>query len=1014
MGSKALRKSGWVVLLTLAFTEGLWGQDRPNSGGSLEPGSSEGLYSFTANGEAFFLVAHQIEQLLGGRKVNVANELRHRPVYIVVDNKRPDEILSQICQDLGFRLDIAGNVAQISASATTEGVGGGAPGTKVPADTAAGFTFFPLQNTTVDKATDLLSMLRELEQKDQKAKLIPLPSRNGFAMKGSSSTLDQAKQLMAQFDLPSLMETRVYKLKYYTATGSLSWSRDSVGEVASTTAGSGGELDAGDAEYSFEDILKPFLSGNEASLTIMRTEDLIIVTDYPRNLAMIEEILSHIDRRPRQVLLEVTILQLTLDDQHELGVDFNSLAGIDFNQLFNGAGQGTAGTVGSPTDFSTLSTDPGQAASLVDDGFGSAGTSFPTTNTQGLQIGFIKNKVGAFIQAVETVGEVSVTANPKILGIDRHRSEIHIGDKLSYKAASVTNTGGSAGGSATITESVEELETGIKLTFTPFIADNGYVRLLLSPKRSSGEINAAGLPEENVAEISVNAIVRSGRTIVIGGLMEEVQTNNQVQVPFLGDIPLLGRLFKRETGGIRKNEVIFLVTPYIINDEDMEELSLKVWAEMETKRQEFESHIWLGNRMRRSYMWLGSDGSPRDTNWIARTEWALALNPLHSTALKVRDEILIRDGEPTMREEFETKLDLMLPLPQGYASLPTDEGYEGRRLFQDLPKDWNPELWAKPVVAESTATASTPQPTDKPSEGPAKPVIPPYAQPMTPWWAPTASQRSLADNASLPVAVKNGVGMQFVLVPADTFRMGSPLSEPGRQDNEGLHLVRLTKPMYVGAHEVTLGDWAQVMGFIPPEHSDRSVKLPMERTTWFDAVVFCNKLSERDGLPPCYEVSDIRYEGAPTSISSATVKRLEDKGGYRLLSEAEWEYACRANSSKAFAFGDSLGVQAAINNGSRDRVSAPVGSFACNAFGIYDMHGNVYEWCWDWYGVLGSGEVTDPTGPEKGDNRVFRGGSFIFNAQDARSAARQSFAPNLIEEHVGFRIARTVVEGSKP
>ena len=221
-----------------------------------------------------------------------------------------------------------------------------------------------------------------------------------------------------------------------------------------------------------------------------------------------------------------------------------------------------------------------------------------------------------------------------------------------------------------------------------------------------------------------------------------------------------------------------------------------------------------------------------------------------------------------------------------------------------------------------------------------------------------------------------GIKLDMVLIPAREFQMGSPESEKYHQDNALQHEVTLTKPFYMGKYEVTQEQWESVMGNSPSSRT-KGAKLPVTNVSWEDCQEFIKKLNEKTS------------------------------GGYRLPTEAEWEYSCRAGTTTAYSYGDNLTKSDANIDG--DSIKA-VGSYRPNAFGLYDMHGNVWEWCNDWYGSLQDGEVTDPKGAATGSSRVLRGGSFINYDSKARSSLRAgSFVSPTTRDIVGngFRLART-------
>jgi formylglycine-generating enzyme required for sulfatase activity len=169
----------------------------------------------------------------------------------------------------------------------------------------------------------------------------------------------------------------------------------------------------------------------------------------------------------------------------------------------------------------------------------------------------------------------------------------------------------------------------------------------------------------------------------------------------------------------------------------------------------------------------------------------------------------------------------------------------------------------------------------------------------------------------------------------------------------------------------------------------------MYYVSWLEAAAFCNALSTGEGLMPAY------------TINGSTVTQNEGASGYRLPTEAEWEYACRAGTTTAYNTGDTI-TNTQANFGSSE--AKPVGSYAPNAWGLYDMHGNVSEWCWDWYDDYSGNAETDPAGPSSGTSRVVRGGAFNYgNANGLRSGARDSYAPENGWNPVGFRLVRPII-----
>ncbi len=234
-----------------------------------------------------------------------------------------------------------------------------------------------------------------------------------------------------------------------------------------------------------------------------------------------------------------------------------------------------------------------------------------------------------------------------------------------------------------------------------------------------------------------------------------------------------------------------------------------------------------------------------------------------------------------------------------------------------------------------------------------------------------------------PQEIVNSLGMRFVRVPEGTFLMGTAPGDERAGEDETQHEVTLSRGFYMGVFEVTQQEYRKLMGGLPKgiTGSNRGSNLPVINVSWIDATNFARRLS------------DVQQES-------------DSQRRYRLPTEAEWEYACRAGSESAYSFGNSdlhIDDYAWFKANSKRRVHE-VGQKKPNAFGLYDMHGNVWEWCQDWHGNFSATAVTDPTGPASGRARVLRGGSWNANSQELRCTHRGSPAPELRYGDYGFRL----------
>ena len=237
---------------------------------------------------------------------------------------------------------------------------------------------------------------------------------------------------------------------------------------------------------------------------------------------------------------------------------------------------------------------------------------------------------------------------------------------------------------------------------------------------------------------------------------------------------------------------------------------------------------------------------------------------------------------------------------------------------------------------------------------------------------------------------QNSLGMEFISVPEGTFIMGSPAEESHRQKDEIQHRVTISKPFYLQLSEVTLKQWRALMGKKLFGRRKGPANLPVVKVSWFNVRRFIKKLNKRG------------------------------EGYYRLPTEAEWEYAARAGSPTAYSWGDTIDCKKAMYGNNRKKANeclkyvqsrgfdpdrpVPVKSYPPNAWGLYDMHGNVWEWCRDWYGRYATTDVADPSGPPSGSARVRRGGSWFQHGHACRSATRTHANPASKFQTTGFRL----------
>jgi formylglycine-generating enzyme required for sulfatase activity len=248
---------------------------------------------------------------------------------------------------------------------------------------------------------------------------------------------------------------------------------------------------------------------------------------------------------------------------------------------------------------------------------------------------------------------------------------------------------------------------------------------------------------------------------------------------------------------------------------------------------------------------------------------------------------------------------------------------------------------------------------------------------------------------------QNSLGMTFVLIPAGTFDMGSPPDEPHRNKDEVGHQVTISKPFYMQTTEVTRGQWKSLMGWnLFGRKRGKSRDKPKTKVSWHDGMRFVEKLNALN------------------------------EGVYRLPTEAEWEYACRAGGQEAYSWGKTIECSRAMYGNNELKAPdcqpyvktkglpldepAPVMSYPPNAWGLYDMHGNVWEWCSDWYAKYPEDSVIDPSGPTSGKDKVRRGGSWFKHGWLCRSANRNYSHPASRYTTTGFRVVMDAEVAVRP
>jgi len=472
--------------------------------------------------------------------------------------------------------------------------------------------FRSLSNVTFEEAMDaILGTKFKYEQAGQLIKVY---------------TKEEYKRLKEDEDR---MTHRVFTLYYITAEEAAKLIKpvlSSIGTVQCSTAAAEGISTS-----------EKGVTGEEAGGDSMALQDVILVYDYPENIAKAAEVIASLDVKPKQVLIEATILSATLTEGMQLGIDLNLLAGVSLTgsteNIFNDAGDlalADSRTQNTLEQIHALET--GQPVEIA--GFAAAGGA-------GLRVGVSVGNAVALITALESVTDVTVLANPKILALNKQVGTVFIGTKLGYRSQT-TQTDTST------TQKVVFLDTGTKLSFRPYIADDGYIRMDIYPKDSSGELDAEGIPTETTAELTTNIMVKDGQTIVIGGLFrDDVRTIRQ-QVPLLGDIPLIGAAFRGTTDSNVRQEIIVLLTPHIIETPEQTDGQARA-ADVARKRYGARMGLqWIGRARLVEDRYTEAvkhyiDGDSEAA--LRKVDWVLELRPTYLEAIRLKERI-IREAAP--------------------------------------------------------------------------------------------------------------------------------------------------------------------------------------------------------------------------------------------------------------------------------------------------------------------------------------------------------------------------------
>ena len=488
-------------------------------------------------------------------------------------------------------------------------------------------------------------------------------------------------------------ESRIFELSYLSATDANEFIQPLLSDVGKASA-------RGDVQPG----MKPDVTDAGADNYAYNAR--LVVNDYPEHLESIASLLTEIDTPPKQVLVEATILQTALDEANAFGVDFNLIGGLDFTDLTNPL---------AVVNNLLNGDDPQNGFQPADnEAQGIQSNAGNTTGPGTLKVGFISNDVSVFVRVLDEVTDSQVLARPKVMALNRQRAEVLVGARVGYLSTTSTET--------TTTQSVQFLDTGIQLVFRPFISQDNMVRMELKPSVSEASLRAVTdatgavvtIPDELTNQVTTNVRVRDGQTLVLGGLFRESTSKTRRQVPFLGDIPLVGAAFRGQDDDVQRSEVIFLITPTIVQDEKLYAIGDEHLSAIDALRVGARAGLlpWSQEKVTANYNQKAQDAYNNGDSELALhyINKSLGLAPHQTEIIRLREKITGERAKAHERGVME-------------------------RAFR---KEMGPAIKATPAATEPAASTWNDQ--SKPAASSATPAS------STPWSAPGSTDSSDASS----------------------------------------------------------------------------------------------------------------------------------------------------------------------------------------------------------------------------------------------------------------------------
>lgn len=455
---------------------------------------------------------------------------------------------------------------------------------------------------------------------------------------------------------------------------------------------------SGEAEDGFEPTISDGGSNSSAH------QDTLVIRDYAENIDQILAIIQKLDTRPKQVLVEATILQARLTEANAFGVDFAVFADLN---------------------LSSFTTPLGAVDELITGGVGDSGSAVTTSpgnvssGQSSVKFGVVGSDAAVFVRALDSVTDTTVLAKPQVLVLNRQKVNLLVGERLGYLSTTATETSN--------TQTVEFLDVGTQLSLRPFISDDDFVRMELRPSVSDGSTSLVGgfvIPDTTTQELVSNVIVRSGQTVVLGGLFKEDTTIGRTNVPGLGNLPVVGGAFKGQDDEVTRSEVIFMIKPTIQKDEDLTKMADSVSNSIEGTRIGMRQGLlpWSRTKLTSKYVTDAMDAMKAGNNDKAlwSLDKALYLDPTMADALNLKAQITGEKNYYYDRSILKNAVDSVIdaevsanidPNAEIIDVTPVTPVTEDESAWAQDPADWDfsePQTPAEPAAATEDGDWSEP------------------------------------------------------------------------------------------------------------------------------------------------------------------------------------------------------------------------------------------------------------------------------------------------------------------